>query len=81
MNPKALIDEIERLRCEFVRVDEQSRVAHAMAMSWRQRALTAEEQSRRLERKYRNLKKRKGWEHEADELDEGADENAALSLF
>jgi hypothetical protein len=81
MNAEALGSEIERLRHEVWHVGEQCRVAHAMAMSWRQRALVAEEQSRRLERKYRNLKRRKGLEHEAEELDESADEDAALSLF
>jgi hypothetical protein len=81
MDPEALMGEINRLRHEVWHVGEQCRVAHAMAISWRQRALTAAEQSQRLERKYRNLKKRKGLEHEADALDESADADAALSLL
>jgi hypothetical protein len=73
-------DELERLRRELAHVNSQCQTAHAMAMDWRRRALAAEEQSRRLERKYHNLKKRKGLEHEADALDENGDADAALSL-
>jgi hypothetical protein len=40
---------VERLQRELAHVDRQFRVAHAMAMSWRQRALDAEEQCRRLQ--------------------------------
>jgi hypothetical protein len=78
MNLEALKGETKRLRRELEHVDAQCRTAHAMAMDWRRRALKAEEDCRRWERKYRNLKRRKGVEHEADALDESEDE--ALSL-
>jgi hypothetical protein len=51
-----------------------------MAMDWRLRALAAEELCRRFEQKYRNLKRRKGLEHEADALDETEHADAALPL-
>jgi hypothetical protein len=50
---------IGRLERELAHVTEQCRTAHAMAMDWRQRSLTAEARVQRLERKYRNLKRRK----------------------
>jgi hypothetical protein len=80
MNLDTPADEVSSLRRELDHRDAQCTTAHAMAMSWRQRALVAEEQSRRVERKYRHLKRRKGVEHEADDLDESANEDAALSL-
>jgi hypothetical protein len=52
-----------RLQRELAHVNEQCRTAHAMAMDWRQRCLAAEGRVQRLERKYRNLKRRKGLEH------------------
>jgi hypothetical protein len=72
--------EVERLQRELAHVDEQCRVAHALAMSFRQRALAAEEACRRWEQKYRNLKRRKGLEHEAEALDETQDVDAVLLL-
>jgi hypothetical protein len=81
MEPETLEVIVDRLRRELDHRDAQCKTAHAMAMDWRRRALTAEEQCRRLERKYRNLKRRKGLEHEADDLGESADEDEALSLL
>jgi hypothetical protein len=60
MDPKTPEQEVVRLRHELAHVNEQATVAHSMAMEWRQRARAAEEQCQRLERKYYNLKKRKG---------------------
>jgi hypothetical protein len=67
---------IARLERDLAHVTEQCRTAHAMAMDWRTRCLVAEERNQRLERKYRNLKRRKGLEHvdetggETDQADE-----------
>jgi hypothetical protein len=67
---------IAHLTRELVHVNEQCRTAHAMAMDWRTRCLAAEARNQRLERKYRNLKRRKGLEHvdetggETDRADE-----------
>jgi hypothetical protein len=80
MNLDTPADDVSSLRRELEHVSQQAIVSHRMAMDWRRRALAAEEQCRRLERKYRNLKKREGLEHEVDELDESADADAALSL-
>jgi hypothetical protein len=43
--------EVLRLRRELVHVQEQSRIAHGLAMTWKQRAVAAEEQVRRLQGK------------------------------
>jgi hypothetical protein len=43
--------ELERLKWELAHVNEQCQVAHAMAMSWRQRCQAAEEKCERLQRK------------------------------
>ena len=80
MDTDTAAQENDRLRREIAHVNEQAVVAHHMAMDWRQRAMDAEEQYRRLERKYHNLKKRKGVEREADEPDESQDDDEALSL-
>jgi hypothetical protein len=80
MDAESPTQQIARLTRELAHVGEQCRLAHRMAMDWRQRALTAEEQSRRLQRKYYNLKRRKGLEHESDEPDEDLDWDEALSL-
>jgi hypothetical protein len=71
---------IARMTRELAHISEQCQVAHTMAQDWRRRCLMAEAQHQRLERKYRNLRKRKGLEHEADELDETPHEDEALSL-
>jgi hypothetical protein len=57
---------VASLQRELAHVIEQCRTAHAMAMDWRQRCLAAEARNQQLERKYLNLKRRKGLEHVAD---------------
>jgi hypothetical protein len=63
-------EEIGRLRREVEHINQQLQVKHLMSVDWRVRALTAEEHCRRLERKYQNLRKRKGIESEADDAEE-----------
>jgi hypothetical protein len=71
---------IGRLERELAHIAEQCRTAHAMAMNWRQRCFTAEAKVQRLERKYRNLKRRKGLEH-VDETGGDPDQgDEALSI-
>jgi hypothetical protein len=53
MDEEAPAQTIARLQRELDHVSEQARVSHAMAMSWRARALAAEEQVRRLETRLR----------------------------
>jgi hypothetical protein len=71
---------VARLQREIAHVTEQCRTAHAMAMDWRQRCLTAEARNQRLERKYRNLKRRKGLEH-IDETGGAPDETDEASTL
>jgi hypothetical protein len=47
------VSELARVQMELEHVNEQCEVAHRMAMHWRQRALAAEEQVRRLEQRIR----------------------------
>jgi hypothetical protein len=49
MDEEAPAQTIARLQREIEHISEQARVSHAMAMSWRGRALPAEEQCRRLQ--------------------------------
>jgi hypothetical protein len=76
---QAAEDRSTDLRRELAHVNEQCPVAHAMRQDWRQRCLQAEEECRRWEAKYRNLKRRKGLEHEPDEADETSVDFNAMS--
>jgi hypothetical protein len=80
MDPESPEQTIERLQREVAHVTDQCRTAHAMAMDWRQRCLDAGARCQRLERKYRNLKRRKGLEHVAEPEDatESADEELSF---
>jgi uncharacterized membrane protein len=79
MNLETPEDEVTYLRRELEHVSQQAIVSYAMAMDWRRRALTAEEQCRRLRAKYDRLRQRKGVTDAAD-TDEDP-EDAAVSLL
>jgi hypothetical protein len=56
VEPETREEELARLRLELGHAGEQCQVAHARAMRWRQRALTAEEHCRRLQKKVDRLR-------------------------
>jgi hypothetical protein len=51
MERETTTEELVSLRRELAHVSEQCRVAHSMAMEWRQRCLASEEHCRRLQKK------------------------------
>ena len=81
MEPETLEVIIDRLRRELDHRDAQCKTAHAMAMDWRRRALTAEEQGRRLRAKYDRLRQRKGVTDAADTEEDPEDAGGVATLI
>jgi hypothetical protein len=79
MNLDALKGEIERLGRELAHVNEQCRVAHAMAMDYRTKYRACEKQRASLERKLGRRHVKQKPPEPADMPAEGEDEAVSLS--